>query len=62
MMIKKLAVLKKVNRDRKKLMMKKYGNKVRDQIVWKQVRDGAQGSLKNEPRRSLKSEMELEDH
>ena len=30
---KKLAVLKKVNRDRKKLMMKK---------VWKQVRDGAQ--------------------
>ena len=29
---KKLAVLKKVNRDRKKLMMKK---------VWKQVRDGA---------------------
>ena len=26
----------------KKVMMKKYGNKVKDQIVWKQVRDGAQ--------------------
>ena len=24
-----------------KLAMKKYGNKVRGQIVWKQVRDGA---------------------
>ena len=33
--------------------MKKYGNKVRDQITWKRVRDGARGSLK--------SEMELED-
>ena len=32
----------------KKLAMKKYGNKVRDQIVWKRVRDGARGSLKNE--------------
>ena len=30
-----------------------YGNKVRDQIEWKQVRDGAQGSLK--------SEMELKE-
>ena len=32
----------------------KYGNKVRDQIVWKRVRDGALGSLK--------SEIKLKDH
>ena len=42
---KKLAVLKKVNRDRKKLMMKKVWKQVRDGA---QDRDGAQGSSKNE--------------
>ena len=31
-----------------------YGNKVRDQIAWKRVRDGSRGSLK--------SEIKLEDH
>ena len=50
----KKSILKKVNGNWKKLKMKKYGNKVRDQIVWKQVTDGAWGTVK--------SEMELEDY
>ena len=51
--LKKLFISKK-EQGSKKLAMKKVWNKVKDQIVWKRVRDGARGSLK--------SEMELEDH
>ena len=41
---------------------KQYGNNSEMELEIIQVRDGAQGSLKNEARRSLKSEMELKDH